>query len=135
MSGSHPQHTRIAEAWVRRLSLGRLATVSAAGEPHCVPVIYTRDTEIDRFLIMAPHETRKVRNVAATGVASMAVDDGQTLRGVSVRGPARILEAAEERQAYETMRAAERVDPSRELGVQAIIELRPQGWSVWGFDR
>jgi F420H(2)-dependent biliverdin reductase len=129
----HRHHTRLAEAWVRKLHLGRLATVATDGEPHCVPVIYTRDTEIDRFLFMTPRSTLKARNVAATGRAALAIEDGQTLRGVSVRGRARILyDAEEERQAFELMRAAGRVDPSRRLGAQVIVELRPEAWSVWG---
>jgi PPOX class probable F420-dependent enzyme len=68
--------------------VGRLATVSADGVPHVVPVWFRLDGE--RLLVHTQGETRKARNIRATGRFSMTVDkDTLPYRGATVGGPAR----------------------------------------------
>jgi PPOX class probable F420-dependent enzyme len=68
--------------------VGRIATVSADGVPHVVPVWFRLDG--DRLLVHTQGESRKARNIRATGRFSMTVDkDTFPYKGVSVGGPAR----------------------------------------------
>src|SRR5260370_21117989 len=74
-----------------RPRVGRLATVTAGGEPRVVPVWFrTRD---DQVLVHTGSGMAKARNVEATGRYALAVDDDAwPYRGVSVRGPARLVD-------------------------------------------
>jgi PPOX class probable F420-dependent enzyme len=72
--------------------VGRLATVSADGEPHVVPVWFrVRDGVIQ---VHTSAETRKGQNVEATGRHAFTVDvDTLPYKGVTVRGAARAVDA------------------------------------------
>jgi len=80
----------------------RLATASAAGEPHVVPVWYDLDGEVIR--VGTHSRTVKARNVESTGRAAFCVDVGVRSPGIRavagsgsarlVREPARVQEAA-----------------------------------------
>jgi PPOX class probable F420-dependent enzyme len=58
--------------------VARLATVSAAGEPHLVPVVFAADAE--RVYLAVDHKPKTTRalrrldNIAATGQVSLLVD-------------------------------------------------------------
>jgi hypothetical protein len=52
--------------------LGRLATVSGDGSPHVVPIWFKLDG--DRILIHTQAESRKARNIAATGKHALTID-------------------------------------------------------------
>jgi len=74
-----------------RPRVGRLATVTAGGEPRVVPVWFR--TRGDKVLVHTGSGMAKARNVEATGRHALAVDDDAwPYRGVSVRGPARLLD-------------------------------------------
>lgn len=67
--------------------VGRLATVSADGDPHVVPIWFKLDG--DRVLIHTSGESKKAKNVRATGKYSLVVDvDTMPYKGVSVSGQA-----------------------------------------------
>lgn len=69
--------------------IGRLATVSAEGSPHVVPIWFERDG--DRLLVHTQAESRKARDIAATGTFALTVDvDTMPYKGVMVSGPARV---------------------------------------------
>lgn len=80
----------------------RLATASAAGEPHVVPVWYDLDGNTIR--VGTHSRTVKARNVESTGRAAFCVDVGVRSPGIRavagsgaarlVREPARVREAA-----------------------------------------
>ena len=70
--------------------IGRLATVAADGSPHVVPIWFERDGE--RLLVHTQAESRKARNIAATGRFALVVDvDTIPYKGVTVTGPARVV--------------------------------------------
>jgi pyridoxamine 5'-phosphate oxidase family protein len=78
--------------------LGRLATVSADGEIQNNPVGFFLNEELGTVDIggMRMGETRKFRNVRATGRAAFVVDDLESVdpwrvRGVEIRGRAEAL--------------------------------------------
>ncbi len=86
--------------YLREQRLGRLATVSASGRPHVVPVGFRVDPELGvvdtRGRDMG--RTKKFRDVAQTGRVAFVVDDVLPpwwARGVEVRGRAEVLTADE----------------------------------------
>ena len=82
-------------AYIRTQPLGRLATVDANGAPQNSPVGFTYDDATGTIDIggMRMGESRKFRNVAATGKVSFVVDDIASfnpwrVRMVEIRGTA-----------------------------------------------
>jgi PPOX class probable F420-dependent enzyme len=125
-----------AEARVAAARVGRLATVTAAGRPHVVPVCFAlAGGRIYTAVDAKPKTTRalaRLDNVQATGRASLLVDhyeeDWSRLWWVRVDGPAEVLEpdaAVLEALAakYEQYRAAPPAGPA--------IAIDPQRWRSW----
>jgi pyridoxamine 5'-phosphate oxidase family protein len=84
--------------YLREQRLGRLATVSASGSPHVVPVGFRVDPELGILDIRGRDmgRTKKFRDVALTGRVAFVVDDvlpGEDwrARGAEVRGRAEVL--------------------------------------------
>ena len=82
--------------YLREQRLGRLATVSASGRPHVVPVGFRLDPELGVVEIGGRDmgRTKKFRDVAQTGRVAFVVDDvlpPWRARGVEVRGRAEVL--------------------------------------------
>src|SRR5581483_7687343 len=85
-------------AFLASQRLGRLATVSARGEPHVVPVAFRHNPLLDSIDVGGTGlpATRKYRDVAATGRAAFVVDDDPGPgkgRGMEGRGRAEVLPA------------------------------------------
>ncbi len=85
-------------AYIRTQPLGRLATVDPKGAPQNSPVGFTYDDVTGTIDIggMRMGESRKFRNVAATGKVSFVVDDIASfspwrVRMVEIRGTAEAL--------------------------------------------
>jgi pyridoxamine 5'-phosphate oxidase family protein len=57
--------------------LGRIATVGADGQPHVVPTSFSYNAEHDAIDVGGLHmgQTKKVRDAARTGRATIVVDD------------------------------------------------------------
>jgi PPOX class probable F420-dependent enzyme len=125
--------SRIGEAYARKLTVARLATVGADGRPHCVPVCYAIDGQ--RALVMTDAKSKKARNIQATGVAALAVDDGQAVRGVMIEGPARFIEDEEGFEAaQDKMLAAGALQTKRAFREQVIVEIDCEQWVEWGLE-
>ena len=125
-----------AEARFAAARVGRLATVTAKGRPHVVPVCFAlAGGRIYTAVDAKPKSTRalaRLDNVRATGRASVLVDhyeeDWSRLWWVRVDGPAEVLEpgaAALDALAakYEQYRAARPAGP--------VIAIDPQRWRSW----
>jgi pyridoxamine 5'-phosphate oxidase family protein len=104
--------------------LGRLATVDKRGAPQNSPVGFAYDPETGTITITGRNlgQTRKFRNVQATGTVSLVVDDIAStnpwrVRGVEVRGDAEALTGVEPGNSY----------ASREL-----IRIHPRRVISWG---
>lgn len=98
---------------------GRLATVNKAGRPQNSPVSFTYNEAMGTIDIggRAMGTTRKFGNVAATGVASIVIDDvadpvDWAVRGVEIRGEAEALTDVEPPSPYFS-REIVRIHPSR----------------------
>ena len=124
-----------AEERVAAARVGRLATVSAAGRPHVVPVCFTlHEGRIVTAVDAKPKATTalaRLDNVRATGRASLLVDhyeeDWSRLWWVRVDGPAAVVDddAAIDALAakYEQYRAARPGGP--------VIAITPDRWRSW----
>ena len=70
--------------------MGRLATVSADGMPHVVPIWFR--VAGDRLHVHTLAVSRKARNIAATGRFSLTVDkDTLPYKGATVSGRAEVV--------------------------------------------
>lgn len=75
--------------YLKAQRIGRLATTSAGGEPHVVPVNYSFNEQLETIDIHGYRmaQSKKFRDVARTGKAAFVVDGpggGVTMRGVGV---------------------------------------------------
>lgn len=114
----------------------RLATVSADGTPHVVPVWYMyRDGAV---YVGTNTRTAKARNVARTGRAAFCVDEGvhSPLYGVMGRGRARLITDDVGGLArdillryFDTMRDGSAAELYRDT--DCIIEIVPDGLIEW----
>jgi PPOX class probable F420-dependent enzyme len=130
---SSPRAT--AEERVAQARVGRLATVTAEGRPHVVPVCFAlADGRIYTAVDAKPKSKRTLRrldNVRATGRASLLVDhyeeDWSRLWWVRVDGAAEVIESEAALDAlaakYEQYRAARPAGP--------VIAITPDKWRSW----
>ena len=115
--------------------VGRLATVTAQGRPHVVPVAFallgeTIVTAVDAKPKSTP-ALKRLDNVRATGRASLLVDhyeeDWSRLWWVRVDGRADVIESAAAIDAlaakYEQYRSARPAGP--------VIAIEPERWRSW----
>ena len=77
--------------YLQEQRLGRLATVSANGEPHVVPTSFRHNAELDTIDIGGLNivTTKKYRDAAKQGHAALVVDDvlpPWQPRGIEIRG-------------------------------------------------
>jgi PPOX class probable F420-dependent enzyme len=123
--------------------VGRLATVSADGEPHVVSVVFALVGEALYTAVDGkPKTTRRLRrlaNVEATGRASLLVDeydeDWSALWWVRVDGDAQVLEpgSTEERQAVVAL-VAKYQQYAGAAPAGPVIALRIRQWRSWSYD-
>ena len=125
----------IAEQRVAQARVGRLATVTADGHPHVVPVCFAfHEGRIYTAVDAKPKTTRtlaRLENVRATGRAALLVDhyeeDWERLWWVRVDGAAAVVESAPAIAAiaakYDQYRAQRPDGP--------LIAITPERWRSW----
>ena len=125
---------------VARERVCRVATVSAKGQPHLVPVCHVVDG--GKIYIGSGDDATKVRNIKANPRVTVAVDlysdHWASLKGVMVQGRARLIERGSafqraRRKLYEkyphyAKEAA--ISPSDSV----VIEVTPTHVFTWGLD-
>jgi PPOX class probable F420-dependent enzyme len=129
---------------LRTARTGHLATVSASGEPHVIPVCYAL---VGEALYIAIDEKPKsgrrllrLRNIDATGQAALVVDhyaeDWTQLAWVLARGTARLIDATHPSHASALADLRAKYPQYRVMALEAaeMIELCPKRWSVWRAD-
>jgi PPOX class probable F420-dependent enzyme len=125
----------IAEERVARARIGRLATVTATGRPHIVPVCFALAgrrivTAVDAKP-KATTELARLENVRATGRASLLVDhyvdDWSELWWVRIDGVAEVVRSETAVDAlvakYEQYREMRPAGP--------VIAIEPERWQSW----
>jgi PPOX class probable F420-dependent enzyme len=125
----------IAEERFAQARVGRLATVTAGGRAHIVPVCFALHEGLVYTAVDAkPKATRdlaRLENVRATGRASLLVDhyeeDWSSLWWVRVDGAAEVLQSERAVDAlavkYEQYRSARPAGP--------VIAITPERWRSW----
>jgi PPOX class probable F420-dependent enzyme len=127
-------------AWraLREGRVARLATASAAGEPHLVPVCFVLDGgELWTPIDAKPKTTRalrRVRNLAENPRACLLVDDYEEdwreLRWVAVHGRGELVEGPAARPALDLLRAKYPQYEEVEAGPE-VIHLTPERIVTW----
>jgi PPOX class probable F420-dependent enzyme len=125
-----------AEQRLAQARVGRLATVTADGRPHVVPVCFAlAGGRIYTAVDGKPKSTRalqRLENVRATGRASLLADhyeeDWSQLWWVRVDGAAEVIDAGDVAldalaAKYEQYRAARPAGP--------VIAISPERWRSW----
>jgi pyridoxamine 5'-phosphate oxidase family protein len=77
--------------------LGRIATVGPDGQPHVVPTSFRHNADVDAVDVggMRMSQTKKLRDVRRTGLASIVVDDvlpPWQPRMIEIRGRAEVVD-------------------------------------------
>ena len=120
--------------FMEKNEIARLATVSANGMPHVVPVSYI--FKENTFLIAVDYETKKLQNIRRNRKVALVVDGLSPNRAVMVQGHAEILERGPEfAEAYELFHVRfswVRADPWKE-GEAPFIRIKPATKASWGF--
>ncbi len=95
----HEDTIRFSETELVYLSqqqLGRVATSSADGQPHVVPIVYEFDGKYAYFSGWNLRKSLKFKNILSNPRVAIVVDDLETVspwrpRGIELRGRAEIL--------------------------------------------
>jgi PPOX class probable F420-dependent enzyme len=124
-----------AEQRLATARVGRLATVTADGRPHVVPVCFALDAGRIYTAVDAKPKTtqalRRLENVRASGRASLLVDhyeeDWSRLWWVRVDGPAEVVDAGPALAALAGKYAQYRDSPPE----GPAIAITPERWRSW----
>jgi PPOX class probable F420-dependent enzyme len=130
-----------AQELVRSARSGHLATASATGEPHVIPVCFAL---LGDALVSAIDEKPKsgrrllrLRNIDATGQAALVVDrydeDWTRLAWVLARGPAHVAGPLDSRHAPALAALRAKYPQYRPMALEdaELIVLTPARWSSW----
>jgi PPOX class probable F420-dependent enzyme len=110
------------EQFLAERPIGVLATVSADGMPHAVPVeVLVRDGRVYCWCKASSHKARNVAREARAALVAYKSHDG-----VLVRGPARLIPAAED--GYEEIARAflDKYKREERYGNDVLIEITPE---------
>jgi nitroimidazol reductase NimA-like FMN-containing flavoprotein (pyridoxamine 5'-phosphate oxidase superfamily) len=115
------------QEWLAERPIAVLATTSADGTPHAVPV----EVVVDADLVYAWCESWsvKIRNIARTGTAAMVAYRGHAF--VLVRGRARLLGDGDASYGRVTDMFLKKYDREESYGNDTLIEIAPDRVSAW----
>lgn len=122
--------------------VARLATVSAADEPHLVPIVFILDGDLIYSLVDAkpkrPGVLRRLANIAVNPRVTVLVDEyddeWERLWWVRVDGTARVeVEGSDRERAIELLRAKYPQYQSLPGPFGPAIVVRVDRWSSWSF--
>ncbi len=135
---AHPSQEEIEEVLGQRL-VAALGTMNEDGTIHLAYLLFLHDR--GRFLLETASSTRKARNIAARGTASILVH-GTAASGRSVmveaEGTARLVDRPEAdrinhriRSKYVVADAVDALDQAWSRFDDVAIEVTPQRWRSW----
>ena len=116
-----PQLSPALHEFLAERHLAALVTMRADGTPHSVPVGFTYQDGLARVITSAG--SVKVANVRGRGWAAVTQIDGR--RWVTIEGPARVLDSAED-VALAVRLYEQRYRPPRENAQRVVIEIEVQ---------
>ncbi len=129
--------------WLTRSPVGRLATASASGAPHVIPVCFAFDGQViysvlDQKPKSAPLiRLRRVRNIQANPQVSLVVDhyedDWQRLGYLLITGRAEVLLDGDERvEAVRLLREKYHQYRTMDVDANPVIKIVPDRIIGWG---
>ena len=130
--------------FVHAQRIGHLATTSASGEPHVMPVCYACDGT--RFYIAIDEKPKRpgrtlqrIRNIEATHRAALVIDryddtDWSHLAWLHIRGPATMLVASDPYHPRIIALLRERYPQYRAMALEnaPVIALTAERVTTWG---
>jgi len=129
--------TAAEKSFIQTMRVMRVATVDAEGMPHSVPVCPLVDR--DRIYFGTERNASKVRNIKANPNMAVVFDEyteaWDYLRGVMIRGTARIVDVAEFRRLRKQIYAKyPQYETQAALGERdsVIVEIKPERKFSWG---
>lgn len=137
ITGTDEARRRFAAARV-----ARLATVSAEGAPHVVPIVFAVDADVVYSAVDAKPKAsprlQRLRNVEANPRVSLLVDeydeDWQRLWWVRADGTARIVESGAEREhAVELLSTKYSQYAGMPDAFGAVVVISVDRWRTWSF--
>ena|SRR5918994_6944531 len=119
--------------------VARLATVSAEGRPHLVPICFTLSGEVAYFAVdhkpKRSPRLRRIANLQATGVASILVDaydeDWSALWWVRLDGRGRVVDGADEKTTALAALAAKYPQYTERPPGGPVVAVDITAWSGW----
>jgi PPOX class probable F420-dependent enzyme len=127
---------------VAKARVGRLATVSAAGEPHLVPVCFVLAGDVLYWAVdqkpKSSRDLKRIQNLTANPVAELLVDhyeeDWRRLWWVRVSCAAEVLEGGPESEQALDLLAAKYAQYRERRPQGPVVRLRARRWSAWSGD-
>ena len=124
----------VEERFLSENEVGRLATISADGFPHVVPVCYIYHS--GELWVATDYGTAKYRNLLSNKSTALVVDAGyDSNRGILIQGRAKIYEKGPEfRRIYAVFRKKfnwVRANPWKE-GEAPFVKITPLHKACWG---
>jgi general stress protein 26 len=125
----------------------QIGTIDDKGDPNIHPVWYNYDKDIEKFLIITPKATKKIKNLQNRPNVYFSVDDTIfPYKGVGGKGIGTVVEdpvrtVPETKKIY--MKYLETLDhplprtilDSVQKGNHVIIEIVPKFFSTWDFSQ
>ena len=139
-----PTFTHAQIAFIDAQRAGRLATASADGPPHVVPVCYARDGASFYVALdakpkrVAPTQLRRVRNILENPLVALVIDrysdDWSELAYLLIRGAAALLPAGDAEHAHAIGLLRVRYPQYRAMPIeqQPAIVIRAASVVAWG---
>jgi PPOX class probable F420-dependent enzyme len=121
--------------------IGRLATVTAEGAPHIVPVCFALSGDDIVSVVDAKPKTttalRRLDNVRANARASLLVDhyddrDWTQLWWVRVDGDVRVIEDGDHYRRAVDVLVAKYAQYRADVPTGPVVEIAPTNWRGWG---
>lgn len=116
-------------AFIADRPLGVLATVGDDGMPHAVPIeVLVRDGKVYSW---CEGSSVKARNAKRTGRVAVLAYKG--VAGALVRGPARLLTAADSSYDVITRGFLDKYEREETFGNDTLIEVTPERVATWEY--
>jgi PPOX class probable F420-dependent enzyme len=146
MSGPREKISARVQKKLRQARVARLATLSAEGLPHIVPICFVYDgkvfyTAVDRKpKRVAPERLARLKNIRAMPRVALLIDeydeDWTRLWYVLIRGRAKLLPKSADEERRRAIRKLRAKYPQYARGMLAddapVIRITPQRITAWG---
>ena len=143
--GSHPMDKEEVVTFLENKLNLQIGTIDDEGDPNIQPVWFNYDKDREKFLIITPKATRKIKNLRNRPNIYFSIDDANLpYKGVKGKGIATILEdpvrtVPEAKKIYMKYLGTlnhpipRAILESIQKGNHVIVEIDPKFFSTWDF--